>query len=291
MNNGVSVLSAAAVIGILLFSCSNFDNMLLFTGSNPLLASDVDTSLLYTELQKSSDISWRVFSLPAPELSMDCFIIQKNNSPAIRSSRVVLFFNGNDVSFWYNYGEWKCLSSLGTDFMTIDYRGYGRTLGKFTTTEQSCYEDAERALLYLIDSSGYSIDSISLAGFSLGSGVAIEMAKRHSTSHTVLFAPFTSISVAAHGITGGYNVPSTWLLNSSFDNISKIASINQALFIIAGKEDMLFPPDDHAVKLYKKAAVPKHLMIIDGFGHPKFITKSYSNWKDSVSSFLKVYEK
>ena len=117
------------------------------------------------------------------------------------------------------------------------------------------------------------------------------MAKRHSTLHTVLFAPFTSISVAAHGITGGYNIPSHWLLNSSFDNISKIASINQALFIIAGKEDMLFPPDDHAVKLYKKAADPKHLMIIPGFGHPKFITKSFTNWKDSVSSFLKVHEK
>jgi pimeloyl-ACP methyl ester carboxylesterase len=169
MNKGISSLSAAFLIGVLLFSCSKFDNMLLFTGSNPLLAGDVDTSLLYTELQKASHISWRIFSLPAPEISMDCFIIQRNNSPAIKASRVVLFFNGNDVSFWYNYGEWKCLSSLGTDFMTIDYRGYGRTLGKFTTTEQSCYEDAERAILYLIDSLEYSIDSISLFGFSLES--------------------------------------------------------------------------------------------------------------------------
>jgi hypothetical protein len=265
--------------------------MLLFTGSNPSIVNDADTSLLYTELRNNTDINWRIFSISAPQVSMDCFTIQKDSSSAKTSSaRVILFFSGNDISFWDNYGEWKCVSSLGADFMTIDYRGYGRTLGKFTTTEESCYEDAESAFIYLIDSLGYSEDSISLVGFSLGTGIATEMAKRHRTSHTVLFAPFTSISVASNGITGGYNIPSHWLLNSSFDNISKIAYINQPLFIIAGEEDMLFPPQDHAVKLFNKAKGPKHLMILSGFGHSMFITKSYTDWKDSVTFFLGAEE-
>jgi fermentation-respiration switch protein FrsA (DUF1100 family) len=73
--------------------------------------------------------------------------------------------------------------------------------------------------------------------------------------------------VAANGMTGGYNIPSYWLLNSSFDNISKIADTNQQLFIIAGEEDMLFPPQDHTVKLFNKAKEPKHHMIVPGFGH------------------------
>lgn len=272
---------------IYFLSCSQLDNTLLFTGGNQSIANEVDTSLLVKELQNNPKIQWRIFSIPAQQVAMDCFIIQKDSSPTIISTaRIILFFNGNDASFWYNWGEWKSLSSLGTDFMTIDYRGYGRTLGKFTTTEKSCYEDAERAFAYLIDSLGYHKDSISLVGFSLGSGVATEMAKRNRTSHTVLFAPFASISAAANGITGGYNIPSYWLLNSSFDNISKIAEINQPLFIIAGEEDMLFPPHDHAVKLFNTAKEPKHLMIISGFGHPYFITNSYSSWKDSVSNFL-----
>jgi pimeloyl-ACP methyl ester carboxylesterase len=257
-------------------------------GNNPITVNEVDTSLLYTELQSNPQLQWRIFSISAVQVDMDCFFIQKNNQAAmVPSGRVILFFTGNDVSFWYNYGEWRCLSSLGVDFMTIDYRGYGRTLGKFTTTEQSCYEDGERAFVYLTDSLGYSEDSISLVGFSLGTGIAIEMAKRHKTSNTVLFSPFTSVSVASNGITGDYNVPAHWLVNSSFDNISKIAAINQPLFIIAGKEDMLFPPQDHAVKLYEKAKDPKHLMILSGYGHPKFLMKSYADWKDSVSMFLK----
>jgi pimeloyl-ACP methyl ester carboxylesterase len=287
MNNKTLKLFIIAISGILLLSCSKMDNMLLFTGANPLTATEIDTSLLYTDLRNNPELQWRIFSISAPKVSMDCFLIQKDSSPVKTSSaRVILFFNGNDISFWDNYGEWECLSSLGADFMTIDYRGYGRTLGKFAATEQSCYEDAERALVYLIDSLGYSEDSVSLFGFSLGTGVAIEMAKRHRTSHTALFAPFTSIETAANGITGGYNIPSYWLLNSLFDNISKIADISQPLFIIAGKEDMLFPPQDNAVKLFNKANKPKHLMILPGFGHPKLIAKSFSNWKDSVSIFL-----
>jgi pimeloyl-ACP methyl ester carboxylesterase len=241
-----------------------------------------------TELRNNPALKWRIFSIPAPQVSMNCFFVHKDSSSALVTTRVVLFFSGNDISFWHNYDDWKCLSTLGADFMTIDYRGYGRTLGKFTTTEESCYEDAERAFTYLIDSLGYSEDSISLIGFSLGTGVATEMAKRHRTSHTVLFAPFTSITVAANGITGGYNIPSYWLLNSSFDNISKVTDINQPLFIIAGEEDMLFPPQDHAVKLFNKAKEPKHLMIVPGFAHSMFITKSFSNWKDSVPFFLET---
>jgi pimeloyl-ACP methyl ester carboxylesterase len=287
MNKKTAILFIVAIFCIVLVSCSKLDNMLLFTGSNPSMVKEIDTSLLYTELQNTADINWRIFSISAPQVSMDCFTIQKNSSQAtISSARVILFFSANDVSFWNNYGEWKCVSSLGADFMTIDYRGYGRTLGKFASTEQSCYEDGERAFVYLIDSLGYSEDSISLFGFSLGTGIATEMAKRHRTSHTVLFAPYASISVASNGITGGYNIPSYWLLNSSFDNISKIADINQPLFIIAGEEDMLFPPQNHAVELFKKAKEPKHLMILPGFGHPMFITKSFTDWKDSVSIFL-----
>ena len=227
--------------------------MLLFTGANPSITNEINTSLLYTDLRNNPELKWRIFSIPAPKVSMDCFIIQRDSLPTMTpSAHVILFFNGNDISFWHNYGEWKYLSSLGADFMTIDSRGYGRTLGKFNATEQSCYEDAERALGYLTGSLGYSEDSIFLFGFSLGTGIATEMAKRHKTSHTVLFAPFASIEVASNGITGGYNIPAYWLLNSSFDNISKIADINQPLFIIAGKEDMLFPPQDNVVKLFDR---------------------------------------
>ncbi|MBN1757725.1 MAG: alpha/beta hydrolase [Chitinispirillaceae bacterium] len=263
------------------------DNMFLFTGSNPAYFDAVDTTELYNELRDNSDIRWRIFRIPAPGVPMDCFAIQQDRLPeAVAAARVILFFSGNDVSFWNNYGEWKCLSDLDADFMTIDYRGYGRTLGKFTTSEESCYDDAQRAFSYLTDSLGYHRDSVTLVGFSLGTGVAVETAKRLKTVRQILFAPFTSIQVVANGITGGYNIPSRWLLESRFDNIRKITEIDQPLFILAGEDDMLFPPQDHAVKLYGKAEEPKHLMLIPGYDHPMFITKSFRHWRDSIVTFI-----
>ena len=114
----------------------------------------------------------------------------------------------------------------------------------------------------------------------------METAMRLKTSGRILFAPFTSIPVVANGITGGYDIPSRWLLDSEFDNITKITEIDQPLFILAGEDDMLFPPQDHAVRLYGRAEDPKHLMIIPGYDHPMFITKSYAHWKDSIVTFL-----
>jgi len=190
------------------------------------------------------------------------------------------------MSFWNNYGDWDCLRALDADFMTIDWRGYGRSLGEFTVTEESCYLDAEQAISYLIDSLDYSINDICLTGYSLGSGIATEMAKRHDTQCLILFAPFASINVAANGITGGYNIPANWLLDAEFNTIDKIRAINQPVYLLAGKEDMLVPPEDNAVVLYNEAKNPKHLMLMNGMNHPRLIAKSCHLWQDTIAAFI-----
>ena len=287
MNRRFIFLVSFTIAGMILNTCSRFDDLILFSGSNPARVTDVDTSDLYTDLRNVSGLEWSIFKLPAEGVPLDCFYIKSEQTETDTGVRnIVLFFSGNDMSFWNNYGDWDCLRALGADFMTIDWRGYGRSLGEFTVTEESCYHDAEQAISYLTDSLDYSVNDICLTGFSMGSGVATEMAKRHDTRCLILFAPFVSMDAAASGITGGYNIPSNWLLDSEFNTIDKINAINQPVYFLAGKEDMLFPPEDNAVVLYNKAKNPKHLMLMDGMNHPGLIAKSCRLWQDTLAAFI-----
>ena len=69
----------------------------------------------------------------------------------------------------------RTFHSLGYDVLSFDYRGYGRSDG--IPTEAGLYEDAVAAYSYLTRA-GVLPTHIILAGQSLGSAVAVELATR-----------------------------------------------------------------------------------------------------------------
>jgi pimeloyl-ACP methyl ester carboxylesterase len=272
---------------LLLTGCSNFDSMFVFMGSSELLGVRVDTTLLYNNMAATPNLEWKIVRIPKATVPVEGLWIKSTAPSRCSLSRsVILFVSGTDVSFWRELGERQCFEGLEPDFFTIDLRGYGTSLGKFTTTEQSSYEDGETAIRYLIDSMGYKESSIVLVGYSMGSGVLVEMAKRFAVSRVVLFSPFASIAEASNGVTGEYNIPSKWLLQATYDNVSKIGDIHVPIQIYAGREDMLVPPEKNAQVLYEHANQPKSVTIVPGYAHPQFVGKSVSVWKDSVAVFV-----
>jgi hypothetical protein len=100
------------------------------------------------------------------------------------------------------------------------------------------YEDAEAAIAWLA-SQGVTNDKLHVFGWSLGSGVAAEMAYRGHGSRLVLISPFTSITNM--GKRFAPFLPVSLLMTHRLDTIGKAPSIRQHALVIHGDADELIP--------------------------------------------------
>src|SRR5688572_19621395 len=85
----------------------------------------------------------------------------------------------------------ESLHAAGYNVLAFDYRGFGRNSG--TPSEAGLYEDALTAYRHLVDQRGVAPERIILAGRSLGSAVAVELATRVPASGLLLLSAIDSV--------------------------------------------------------------------------------------------------
>jgi hypothetical protein len=162
------------------------------------------------------------------------------------------------------------LRGLGCRFFVFDYRGYGRSDG--IASEQSTYLDAQGALAYLRGRPKVTAPHLVFYGFSMGTGVAVELAARERCAGLVLRAPFSSIRDLVFE-----RVPRLrrvlrlmpWLPLTRFDSAAKISSIHVPLMIMHGDADTTVPPwMGH--RLFELANEPKTFVPFPGAEHQDF---------------------
>jgi fermentation-respiration switch protein FrsA (DUF1100 family) len=174
---------------------------------------------------------------------------------------VILYFHGNagNLSGWQFVAE--DFTSLGYNFMIIDYRGYGKSSGKIS--EDGLYKDAESAFNFLIQK-GFAPKNIIIYGRSVGSGIAVELATRQHCKGLVLEAPFSSLKRLANEKLPFF-FPSLYL-KYSFDNLGKINKVKNPVLFIHGQADTLIPPA-HTVNLFEEFKGKKKKVIIPNAEH------------------------
>ncbi len=149
----------------------------------------------------------------------------------------VVFFHGNGELATDNVGLARELASHGHAVALAEYRGYGNARAAGPPTEAGLYADAEA----IIKALAVPRDRLVLMGFSLGTGVATEMAARGYGHALVLLAPYTSIpDVAAHHVPV---LPMRLLMRDKFDSKSKAASITMPVLVAHGDVDEVVPFD------------------------------------------------
>ena len=112
---------------------------------------------------------------------------------------------------------------------------------------------------------GISIRRIILYGESLGSGVAVEIAKEQPVFGVVLQSAYTSIPNRVEEIY--WFLPGIrYLVRDRFNSLSKIAGIHSPILIIHGGRDGVIPIS-HAEKLAKSATAPNELVVVSDGGH------------------------
>ncbi len=189
----------------------------------------------------------------------------------------VLFMHGtsyNASDMWLTEERARLFGAfvraLGCRFFTFDYRGYGANTSP--ASEQAAYADAEGALAYLYSRSDIDAARIAFYGFSLGSGVAVELALRATCAGLVLRAPFTSIRELIMERYPRLRRPlalAPWLPLTRFDSASKISHVGVPLLIMHGENDRTVP-QAMGRRLFELANEPKTFLSLPGADHADF---------------------
>jgi uncharacterized protein len=182
-------------------------------------------------------------------------------SPPQPGQAVIVLFHGNGGTV-AGLEPWAAaFQARGCGALLADYRGYSGNPG--LPSEEGLYADA-RAVLDWLAAQGVKDRQIVLLGWSLGTGVVVQMAVERHPAAAVLLAPYTSVvdvGARRHPI-----LPVRMLMRDRFDSMSKIAAVDAPIMIVTGDLDLVVPPDmGHA--LFAAAREPKRALFLPQAGH------------------------
>lgn len=149
----------------------------------------------------------------------------------------IVHFHGNGETVFDDVALARDMAARGVGFCAAEYPGYG-LLADQKPSEDAIYRAAEDVLVHLY-AMGVPRDRVVLMGFSLGTGVAAEMAARGHGRKLLLFAPYTSIT----DVLASYAplLPVTLLARDKFDTFGKVSAIRQDVMLVHGREDGVVP--------------------------------------------------
>jgi alpha-beta hydrolase superfamily lysophospholipase len=174
--------------------------------------------------------------IPGPEGST----VYALHVPAPAGALTVVHFHGNGEQLAST--EWLAqhFHEEGLGFYAVEYPGYGLAAGQ-GLSETGIYAAAETALEHLHKVLSVPRELTVLQGQSLGSGVAVEMAKRGHGARLVLITPYTSIvEVGARAFPW---LPASLLVRDPFDSAAKAPGLKLPVLIVHGTRDEVIPVD------------------------------------------------
>jgi hypothetical protein len=180
---------------------------------------------------------------------------------------VWLFLHGNGSTIGDEVKRPFWLHSLGFSTLMIDYRGYGRSPGKFPT-ESSVYEDVEAAWNYLTQDRKIPPEQIFVYGHSLGGAIAINLGLQHpELGGLAVEGSFTSMRAMVGHLYRHFGVfPVDLILNQRFDSLNKVRSLSMPVLFIHGTADRLIPAH-MSQALFDATPEPKQLLLVPEAGH------------------------
>jgi len=187
---------------------------------------------------------------------LHCYWLPRPPSP-----RALIYFQGNSGNMAQRIPELMRLADLGFNVLGAGYRGFGKSTGR--PTESGIYRDGRSALNYLLTRHAFQKRQVILLGCSIGSAVAVEIARGEPLGAVILVTPISSGKEIAKA--HGYG-PLAYFAGDAFDNLSRIDQIRCPLLIVHGTADEV-TPIDMGRQLYAKAPEPKYFVAIEGAHH------------------------
>jgi pimeloyl-ACP methyl ester carboxylesterase len=153
----------------------------------------------------------------------------------------------------------QSLHAGGYNVLAFDYRGFGRNPGE--PSEAGVYEDALTAYRHLTGTLDVPPQRIILAGRSLGSAVAVELATRVPSGGLLVLSAIDSVPARASRLYPW--APVRLLATQRFDSLGKAAQVTVPVVQVHGLGDWLVPIDD-ARALFERFPGRKVMLELPG---------------------------
>ena len=150
--------------------------------------------------------------------------------------KTLLFFHGNAGKLDNRIYKLNEFSKLNLNYLIFAYRGFSGNEGNLS--ELGFYQDAQNAKEWL-NSKGISDEEIILYGESLGTAIAIEIAKKNPFAGVILESPFTSMEILAQKYYPYF--PVKLILKDKYKSIDKLNMIQAPIHVMHGRKDNIVP--------------------------------------------------
>lgn len=172
---------------------------------------------------------------------------------------LVVMYGGNAM----NAGAFADIAAADASrsYLLMNYRGYGTSEGE--PSEEDIVADARHCIAQARTLSGAYNTPLYLVGFSLGSGVATQVAAAENPAHLVLICPFDSITAVACNM-----VPllPRLLPIDTWNSAEFAPRITCPVTILRAEFDTIVPPDS-TDRLIRAFTVPPHAVRSYPAGH------------------------
>lgn len=221
-------------------------------------------------------------------------LINLNTSDGMRLDAVSLVA-GTPADYWILFcppaagtihgrlqSQLEALRELGYNVFAFDYRGFGRNRG--TPTEAGLYADALAAYRHLVDERHVPPARVILAGRSLGSAVAVELATRVPAAGLLLLSAIDSVPSTAERLYPW--APVRILASNRFDSLAKAERVRIPVVLVHGLNDWLIPIEAARV-LFERFPGPKVMLETYG-GHNRAGLADGDSLADALARFWAV---
>jgi fermentation-respiration switch protein FrsA (DUF1100 family) len=159
---------------------------------------------------------------------------------------------------------------MNSTILVYDYRGYGKSAGR--PSETGVLTDARSARRWLAARAGVGEGDVVIAGHSLGTGVAVDLAAADGARGLVLEGAFTSLPDVAESHVPFLPVRS--VMQTGLQSEAKITAYRGPLLQVHGDADDVVPYS-LGRRLFAAANEPKEFVTVRGGGHHDLYTKEF----------------
>ncbi len=215
------------------------------------------------------------------------FYCRQTDSLAIEPHPIIVYHHGNDENIQHFWPRIELLYKAGFDVFIYDYRGYGMSTGTLTS-EEELLADARAAYDYVLSRDDIDPEQVVHYGFSLGSVPALYLAGTTLRARAVVIESAYASGEALVQSGTLLNIPGGYLLDGTFDNVSRISKISTSLLMLHGTEDRFIPIERHGDPLYEAAVNPKTFIRVQGAGHSTVPeTMGHEDYIDIITAFIR----
>jgi alpha-beta hydrolase superfamily lysophospholipase len=276
MNLMIKSLAASClriIGGVFIFYCLAVAGIYLYQDTFVFVPQALDRTNL-KDANAAHQITEDVDLLTPDGIHLKGWFVKKGGAA---KTPLIVYFGGNmeEVSSMLHKAPWF----EGWSVVFLNYRGYGLSGGK--PSEKHLFSDA----LFIYDTFAKrpEVDSgrIVIMGRSLGTGVAVYVARQRTARGVILVSPYDSItSVAKDKLPF---IPVDLILKHKFDSLSRVPDIKTSLLAVIADQDTTIEPR-HSVKLLEKWGGRYSTVVIKGADHDSLM---YSGlyWR-SINDFL-----